>query len=795
MSLSTVDIPIARITGDECDDCARRLEDALRNHRGIEGVTAKPGAQLSVSYDPDLCSLQCLSDAATEIGIELERTFAHENRSVAGMDCYDCAQTIQRAASRIDGVVHCSVNFPAARMQLEYDAAHVDVPQTVERVVGQLGYQLGSAFGQRAAVPVDTEARPAWWRRHIDMVVTATSALFTVAAVVVDAVSDSAASPILYAVAIAIGGFGIARSGVRALALTRRFDINLLMAIAVVGAVAIDAWLEAALVVVLFRIGEALEHNAVDRARRSLHSLIDLAPSIAHRRMLGVDGKPADIDVPAGSLVVGDVVIARPGERIPADGTVLDGNSTVDQAAITGESMPVDMTSGAEVFAGTINGEGLLVIEVTHAGGDSTLDRVARAVADAQAQRSPAERWVDSFARVYTPIVLLVALAVGVFVPLLTAADWTDWIYRGLAFLILACPCALVIATPVATVAALSRAAQAGVLVKGGAHLETATKLRAIAMDKTGTITLGRPVVTDIVSTRDLSNDEVLRLAAAADAVSEHPLARAIVKEARARGLSIPIASEFRSVRGLGVTADVDGRSVSVSSPQVLADVAHSQSVTDIVEALSTRGKTVIVISADDDIVGVLGVADAIRAETADALRHLRNLGIEHTILLTGDHERAAEEIASQAGITDVRADLLPTDKVAALAEVQKRFGPTAMIGDGVNDAPALATAAMGIALGGAGSPAAIETADVVLMGDDLHKVCGLFVLARSTRRIVRQSIAFSLGTKAVAAAFALLGLLPLWLAVLADVGATLLVVVNGLRLLRIDLRELDSQA
>lgn len=793
MTTSTVDVPTNLVTEDDCADCAKRLEEALRVHRGIVGVSAGPSGRLTVTYDPEMCNLECLTGAATEIGVELGRTFAHVNRSVEGMDCYDCAQTIEKAARRIDGVMHCRVNFPAARMSLEYDTSHPETAASVERVVGQLGYRLkpvpprvseavaGGAGGDQAQGD-----RPLWKRRFTELV-TATAAILTIAALVSDATGARVAARVLYGLAVLAGGTTIARSGIRAVLATRRMDINILMTVAVVGAAAIDAWLEAALVVVLFRIGENLEHYAVDRARRSLESLISLAPDWAHRRIAST-GAGATEDVPSASLMVGDVVEVRPGESFPADGEVVEGQSSVNQAPITGESMPVEKSAGSPVFAGTINGEGLIAVKVTNAPGDSTLDRVARAVAEAQAQRSPAERWVNSFARIYTPIVLVAAVLVAAGPPLLLGQEWEEWIYRGLAFLILACPCALVIATPVAVVAALARSSQAGVLVKGGAYLEAATKLKAIATDKTGTLTLGEPFVTEIVGLGRYTKQDVLALAASVDAASEHPLARAIVAAAASAGLHVVEAKEFESVRGYGARAVVDGQTISVGNERFIAGHPRFADIKSAIDEIGSRGGTIVAVTAGGEMVGVLGVADKIRPEAAVALADLKRYGIEHTILLTGDHPGAAKSIAAEAGITDLRADLLPGDKVTALEEMQNQFGPTAMVGDGVNDAPALAKSALGIAMGGAGSPTAIETADVILMGDDLRKLGGFFALARQSREIVRQNIVFSLGTKAVAALFALAGLLPLWLAVMADVGATLLVVVNGLRLLRIRL-------
>ncbi len=776
MAVLTVEIPVALTAGEECDACADRIALALAEHRGVEGVRAVGPSTLAVSFDPEQCNLECVNDAAVTIGVDLGRRFGHDVRSVEGMDCYDCAQTIERAAARIEGVVHCGVNFAGGRMRLEYDAATPGVPEAVEQAVIRLGYRLGPTLG---GAPVREDVGP-WWRRRGDESITGLAALATMVA----AVLGGDAGIALYLVAVVIGGWEIARSGLRATIATRSPGINLLMTIAVIGAIAIGAWLEAALVVVLFRIGENLERYAVDRARRSLEALVELSPTKARRRSTAGDTTTEE-EVAAESLLVGDEIVVRPGEDIPADGTVIDGLSTVDQARITGESVPVDKEPGASVFAGTINGEGVLVVRVDAAAGATTLDKVTRLVAEAQAQRTPSERWVDAFARIYTPVVLAVAITVAVLPPLVGLGSFDDWLYRGLAFLILACPCALVIATPVAIVAALARASRAGILVKGGAHLESVATLRAVAFDKTGTLTIGRPEVVDIVPADSVDPDELLTIAASIDAGSEHPLARAIVDAATERGLTRRDVDDFQSVRGLGVVATLDGTPTSVGNRRFYADHPALAAFSPEIEQLESRGRSVVIVANPTTILGALGLADQPRPQANEAITGLRALGIAHTVLLTGDHAAAAQAIAHNLGITDVRADLMPADKVDALDALLEQFGPTAMVGDGVNDAPALARASVGIAMGGAGSPAAIETADITLMADDPRKLVELILLARRTRGIVLANIVLSLATKAIAAGFALFGLLPLWLAVLADVGATLVVVANGLRLMR----------
>lgn len=778
MAVRVAEIPVELPAGSDCGSCATRFQEELAGHRGLVGVEPSGASALRVSYDPDLCSLSCLSEVADSIGARLTREYRHEVFPVEGMDCYDCAQTIERAVKRLDGVSACSVSFPTAQLRVEYDATVGGLPDRLRRQVAALGYQLPTApqLGE-----VQPSVEQSFLARHRDEARTAAAAVLVVAGALGSVIAGhSALSDALYAVAIVVGGWPIARSGMAALRATHRLDISSLMTIAVVGAVAIDAWLEAALVVVLFSIGEALESYAVDRARRSIAGLVALAPTTA---VVVRDGEERQID--AAALVIADVVVVRPGELVPADGTIEAGDSGLNEATITGESLPVDKGPGATVFAGTLNGEGRLLVRVDHAPGDTTLDRIARAITEAQTQKTPTERWVDRFARVYTPAVLAVAVLTATIPPLIGVGPFADWFYRGLAFLILACPCALVIATPVAVVAALARASAAGILVKGGTYLETAAGLRAIAFDKTGTLTAGRPRVLDITTFDGTDADDVLRLAASIEAASEHPLAIAVVDAAAARGLSLLPVAAFVASRGAGITGEVDGQTIQVGKPELFGPRAESPAVDTAITLARQAGNTVALVGNDTAILGLVALGDTVRPDAAETLDRLRRAGIEHTVLLTGDHQDAATAIAGRVGVDEVRAGLLPDDKVAAITELEERYGDVAMIGDGVNDAPALARSSLGVAMGSAGSPTAIETADVALMGDDLTKLADLVVVAQSTRRVVRQNITFSLAVKAVAAVLALAGFLTLWLAVLADVGATLVVVANGLRLLR----------
>lgn len=846
MSTETIDLPLGRDA--DCEPCAGRIRDTLAHHDGVTDIKGvRDDTALRVTVDAEHCDAACLTNALEEARRSLHSRYSHPEMTVTGMDCADCASRIEHTVRRLPGIDGVSVSVTSARLRLELDTEVGDLNAVRGRVT-KLGYGVANAPAAPSAagltelpqatasedsrhapdrdthdsephghshdaaphahdvaptaaldapLPAPTGIRAVLreWTRGSDRVTRIAAALLFIAVLLDLTRFPGIFAIVAYAASTAAGGVSIARSGINGAIATRRPDMNLLMAIAVLGAVAIGAWMEAALVVVLFSIGELLEGRAVGRARRELEALVSLTPAEAVVRRTHMHGDIAhheELTVPVDALIVGDVVIVRPGQQIPADGTILEGASAIDQAAITGESTPVDRAVGEQVFAGTLNGEGLLAITTTSAPGDTTLDRIARLVADAQARRSPSERWVQAFARIYTPIVIAVALLVTIVPPALGLMDFSDAFYSALALLILACPCALVLSTPVSIVSALGRASAAGVLVKGGAHLERAATIQTVAFDKTGTLTAGEPEVVQIDGVApdgspyplDLTppplRTSVLATAAALEQGSAHPLAAAIVAAAKARHVDIPSATDLRSLTGLGASGTIDGDACRVGSPRLLATAEQSPVARDLAERLSEAGRTVVLVERAGQVIGAIGLADRPRPEAREAIAKLSELGITRTVMLTGDNPRTAAAIAEDLGIAEVAADLMPGDK----ADAVRQFGDgVAMIGDGVNDTPALAAADLGIAMGTAGSPAAIEVADVALMGDDPRKIAELIGLARWTRTVVRQNIAFSLGTKVIAAVFLLFGALPLWAAVGVDVGASLLVVANGLRL------------
>lgn len=588
------------------------------------------------------------------------------------------------------------------------------------------------------------------------------------------------AARLVYAVAVLAGLVTVAPKAWLAL---RRFrpDMNLLMTIAVCGAIVIGEWFEAATVAFLFAFSLALEAWSVGRARRAISKLLDLAPPTA--RLVTPEGER---EVHPSEIPVGSRVAIRPGERIPLDGRVRTGRSTLNQAPITGESRPVEKQPGDEVFAGTINGAGALEVETTAAAEATMLAKILRLVEEAQTRRSPSERWVDRFAAIYTPFVFVTALLVALLPPLLAGASWGDWGYRALVLLVIGCPCALVVSTPVAVVAGLAAAARHGVLVKGGAFLEAPASIRAFAFDKTGTLTHGRPRVLEVVPLSGHDERELLERLVALEARSEHPLAAAIRDYAAEKGVSAPPAEDFQAFEGKGAAGTVDGRIFWVGSHRYLEE--RGQETPDVherLEAMSLAGQTAVVVGNETHVCGLVAVADGVRSNALETLRELQRLGIETTVMLTGDNRGTAEAIGRETGVSEIRAELLPDEKVAAIQELVKRYQRVAMVGDGINDAPALASASLGIAMGGAGSDAAIETADVALLSDDLSRLPWLIQHSRQTLAIIRQNITFSLSVKAIFVALTFLGAASLWAAIAADMGAALLVVANSLRLLR----------
>lgn len=644
----------------------------------------------------------------------------------------------------------------------------------MERVVKDLPAAINGTDSQREAPVFEKNRR---------VIISAASALLLAAGWAVEVFFQlPCAATGLYLAAMLSGGFAVAR---KALFSLRRleFNMNVLMTVAVTGAALIGEWREGAVVAFLYSISEALESYIIDKARRSIRSLMEIAPKIATVRRGG-----REMELPVGEIRQGDVLIVKPGEKIAMDGKVISGYSAVNQAAITGESIPVEKAAGDEVFAGAFNQQGVLEVEVTKPASDNTIAKIINMVEEAQAQRAPSQAFIDKFAKYYTPVVIALAAGITILPPFFWGQPWYPWIYRGLALLIVACPCALVVSTPVAIVSAIGNAASNGVLIKGGVYLEDAGALSVVAFDKTGTITKGIPEVTDIIPViGKISGQELLRVSASVEKMSEHPLAKAIVRKAKEEGLELETISDFEAVVGKGARAKLNGREVIIGSPKLFKkNRINISSLEETFLKLQSEGKTAVMVGINNELMGILAVADTVRENIKDAVRLLKAMGIERTVMLTGDNAYTAEAIAKQVEVDEYMAELLPQDKVAAVNEMLKRCGKVAMVGDGINDAPALAAATVGIAMGGAGTDTALETADIVLMADDFSKLPYAVRMSRAALSVIKQNIAFSIIVKFAAVMLVFPGWLTLWLAILADMGASLLVTLNGIRLMAI---------
>ncbi len=585
--------------------------------------------------------------------------------------------------------------------------------------------------------------------------------------------------------AIMIGGYSLFKTGIQNL-FHLEFDMRTLMTIAIIGAAIIGEWSEGAIVVILFAISEALERYSMDKARASIQTLMDIAPKEAQVRR-----GDKEVMVAVAEIEIGDILLVKPGQKIAMDGFVVKGISAVNQAAITGESVPVSKTVKDEVFAGTLNEEGYLEVQVTKNVEDTTIAKIIHLVEEAQAERAPSQAFVDRFAKYYTPFIMLVALGVAVLPPLLLEADWSKWIYQGLSVLVVGCPCALVISTPVAIVTAIGNAAKNGVLIKGGIYLEELAAVKAVAFDKTGTLTKGIPVVTDYLPQIKTNSNEILAVIAALEKNSQHPLAKAILSkadEAEVPYHTLPI-DEFTSITGKGIKGTINGITYYVANPSFFAEILAigiSDNLNGTISDLQAQGKTVMVAGTQTEVLAVIAVADEVRESSPDVIRKLHSLGINKTIMLTGDNKGTAKAMGDTVGVSDIEAELLPQDKLNLINKLRTEFGKVAMVGDGVNDAPALAAASVGVAMGGAGTDTALETADIALMGDDLRKLPFTIKLSRKALMIIKQNITFSLGVKLLALLLVIPGWLTLWIAIFADMGATLIVTLNGLRLLRV---------
>ncbi|MFQ5409234.1 MAG: heavy metal translocating P-type ATPase [Anaerolineales bacterium] len=779
MTEITLELEIPSLLPDVEDD---RLEAALQDHRGILRAhleREKTPVNLCLHYDPGQTSLAVVRRMAIRAGAEIANRYHHELLAVEGMDCSDCALVLEHSLGRKEGVLSVNVNYAAQTMRVEYDSKQVN-RTAIEKHVRHVGYRI-PAEGLRS-----------WYAENRELLFSILSGVLLLVGWVGERFLGfpSAASLTLYAAAYALGGYDVTRHALHHLR-ERHFDTDLLMVIAALGAATLGEFAEGALLLFLFSLGHVLEEQALDKARNAIRVLGNLAPRTAL-----VQRESGEEEVAVDSLEIGELVIVRPGVRVPVDGEILRGHSGIDQSPVTGESTPVDKGPGGPVFAGSVNGEGALEVRVTRLARDSTLARVVQLVAEAQTQKSPTQQLTEKFSRVFVPAVLI-GDALLILIPPLFGVPFAAAFLRAMTLLVAASPCALALGTPAAILSGVAQAARNGVLVKGGVHLENLGRLRAIAFDKTGTITMGEPTVTDVVVSEQLSvagqtdhrllnTDHLLRLAAAVESRSAHPLAQAVVRAAAAQGLDVPEAAEAEAATGRGIIAEVAGQAVWVGNLKLFdeAGIDMPETLQAQVRELEDQGKTTMVVGVDGRPVGLIAVADVLRPDAEAALASLKRASVQETVMLTGDNARVAAHIAGQVGLSNYRADLLPEDKLTAIRDLADEHAVVAMVGDGVNDAPALAQATVGIAMGGAGTDVALETADVALMADDLSKLPFAVGLGRATRAIIKQNLFIALGVIAVLMISSVLGLATIGGAIVLHEGSTIVVALNALRLL-----------
>lgn len=681
------------------------------------------------------------------------------------LHCAEEVSVLKKTLSPHAGIKNLDFNLLHHQLNVTYDPAKIDSQEII---------RLISSTGMNAIPWEEGRKEHSFWEEQGYLIMTTLSGVFLLSALIFH-------HYFLYIFSMLCGAYFVLPKAF--LSLKRlRADMNLLMLIAAIGALAINEWFEGAVVIFLFSIATLLEHWSLERARKAISSLLMLSPDFAR-----VITKKGDlIEKKVEEVGIGEMILVRPGEKIPLDAVIKSGLSSVNQAPITGESLPILKNPGDLVFAGTVNEDGALECEVLKKADDTALAHIIQKIEEARGKRAQSEQWVDKFARIYTPIMLILALLFTLIPLLFFHQEWHVWIYRGLVLLVIACPCALVISTPVTIVSGLTSAAREGILIKGGIYLETMGKLKAMALDKTGTITYGHPIVQKILPLNDHSEEELLKIAMALEKPSEHPIARAILKKAKEKGLDAAHATNFKIYKGMGAEALVEGKPFWIGSHRFLHEKGQeTKDVHEFALKMEDAGHSVIAIGDYSHVCGLISVADEPRKFIRETIIAIKELGIKKVVMLTGDNEPTARALAKLSGVDAFYSELLPHDKVTAVEKLTAQYGQVAMVGDGINDAPAMAAATLGIAMGAMGSDAAFETADVILMSDDLSKIPSLIRHSRRTLQVIKQNISFSLGLKAVFLVLAFFGLATLWMAIAADTGASLLVVFNGLRLLR----------
>jgi Zn2+/Cd2+-exporting ATPase len=784
------------------DTCAELIDTAVAQAPGIVNVSIDPQqAQVMLDYDPNLTSAPDVAQVAQRLVPDLQRQFetcTFQLRRRGGRACEACSLSLERRLQEVSGVRHASASYIGGALNVTYDSAVLS-PGQVARHVQQLGvdvepeYRAATAAEDVTAAPDTHLARLRQWlereQERLALLFTAITFLAIIGGWVSERAGVATLPVLFYALAYFTGGIFGLQAGIESLR-ERSIDVDLLMVLAAIGAALVGAPFEGALLLFLFSLSNVLQTYALDRTRNAIRSLIKLRPQQAM-----VKRDQGTVTLPIEQIAVADVIVVRPGERIPLDGVIVEGESSVDEASLTGESLPVNKQLGDVVYAATINMHGAMEIRVTRRAQDTAIARLIKLVEQAQSEKANTQRFIDT-AEQYYAIGVIALTALAIVVPLVFWQEaFQSAFYRAMTLMVAASPCALVISTPATVLSAIANGARKGILFKGGVYLEQAADVKVIAFDKTGTLTSGRPEVTDVLAYDNgrwhEENDELLALAAAVEAKSEHPLAQAIVTTARRQGLAIVEATAFQSQTGSGVRATVNGVTVAVGNLRFFEEqAAITAAATARVEALQDQGKTtVLVVERNENgpagrLLGVIGIADVLRPDTAEVMAELKQLGVEHVVMLTGDNPKVAQAIAQAAGVDEFYAGLMPEDKMEILKELHQKYGPVAMVGDGVNDAPALASASIGIAMGAAGTDVALETADIVLMADELRNIPYVIALSRRTRRTLVQNLVFAIGVILFLVGAVLGFQLALPLSVVGHEGSTVLVSLNGLRLL-----------
>lgn len=829
MSEKKVQIETTLLVDGDCQQCLERLQVLLASKKGIDKVHIKGDPPtLCLHFDPNLVTLAAVERMAQEMGSEMSRRYQHRRFPLVAAGSADSEHSLAQALESVEGVLHASVNHAAATVSVAYDSEMTE-DAALQRVISGMGFEVGSdeaksssgssccaghhhhkhshEYGHKhkhshehapeghshegdghnhvgcahGKVP---SFLPHWLQERWTMALVVAAGIFFLLGWLGETFwgFPSEAALACYILAYIAGGYDISTHALPGL-FRGRFDTDILMLAAAGGAAVLGQWSEGAFLLFLFALGHAGEHYALDRARNAVDALGQLMPKSAKVRR----GDEL-LDIPVEQLELGETVLVRPGDRVPVDGRVVKGRSAVDQSPITGESQPVNKELGDEVFAGSINSENALEVEVTKLAKDNTLSRVMQMVAEAQEQKSPTQQMTQTFTSRFVPTVLVATLLMMVVPPIWGKLSWEEAFYRSMLLLVASSPCALALGTPAAVLAGIGQAARHGVLIKGGIHLENLGAVKVLALDKTGTITEGQFRLTDVEPAPGVESEHLLAVAGAVEQQSSHPLAQAVVTEVLKRGVTLAKAEGLENLSGRGVRSRVDNQTVLVGSQRMLREILPQlvgESESRRVAELEGEGKTVILVSRGESFLGLLALADEPREEARESLAALKRLGVSTIAMLTGDNARAAQRVAQKVGVTEVRAGLLPEDKVTAVKELRQSGGRLAMVGDGVNDAPALALADVGIAMGGAGTAVALETADVALMSDDLSKLPFAVGLSRASRAVIWQNLALSMGMIAILIVTSVFGLISLGPTVLAHEGSTLLVIFNALRLLR----------